>query len=226
MITGDSSIGISSTQYSGYEASSFSTSFSPGLDVFVLRGLSIGVDVDARYSSTGGELLSTTSSGLAGGPRLGFNVTLGRLVSWYPRVTVGGESLRREVHDSNASTFDTRATRSTYSGVFVSAFAPLLLHPRPHFFVPGFDYFVGAGVSLGMSVTASLDQRSGSERDQFSGTVVTVGLYAPLLVHFAPHAFAGFGPLVAHEALHTVDGRLGGVLATRIGASLVVGGWL
>jgi hypothetical protein len=48
----------------------------------------------------------------------------------------------------------------------------------------------------------------------------------PLLVHFASHAFFGFGPSVTHDLTNTVEG--GGVanLGTTVGAGLTVGGWL
>jgi hypothetical protein len=48
----------------------------------------------------------------------------------------------------------------------------------------------------------------------------SVGLYAPALVHVAEHFFTGFGPYVERDLTRV------GENATRVGASLVVGGWL
>jgi hypothetical protein len=378
VVTGDSTIGVSSTQFSGSDASSFAASFSPGLDVFIVRGLSIGIDVNLGYTSTKGygadsKLVSTTATTLAGGPRLGLNVPLSELVSWYPRFTFGVESVRLEVREPDTSTFGGGPRRSTDAALFVSAFAPILVHPEPHFFVgagpgflhafggaqggpqigverttisgrlviggwwggppvssgddrgplsrsapptsevprfgergqwvftgelggavsgakrtggdastivsfvPGFDHFFGKRVSAGLSAMAyhghevvktpsgpsttsdvtslglavrlgidaplssllsfypraslsvardSYDERSEGQRNDASSTVATLGLYAPLLVHMATHVFAGFGPYVAHDVLRSVDARPGNNLGTRVGASLVVGGWL
>ena len=374
VITGDASIGISSTSYPRSDASSFLVGFSPGLDVFVLRGFSVGGDVTMGYSSSrgygaGGELVETRSSTFGGGPRLGVNVRLGASVTWYPRVTVGVESVRLDVTDSSTSTFDPRPSRSTDTALFVSAFAPILFHPVPHFFIglgpgvrhafggaqggpqdgverttfsgrfvlgawwggsvtepeasdlappssaiaprfaergqcvftgevggaisrtdrsgvgastaasvaPGFDCFVGARVSVGVNASARwsdaifkapsgkvttievtraalgvrlgidqplsstfsfypratisvgrelFDERSGTQRNETASTVVSLGLYAPVLVHVATHAFAGVGPVVSRDVIRSTDGRVTEPLATVLGANLVVGAWL
>ncbi len=378
VITGDSTIALSSTQYSGSDASSFAAAFSPGLDVFVVRGLSIGIEGDLGYISakgyrSDGKLVSTTATTLRGAPRLGVNVPLGAFVSWYPRLTVGIESVRRVEVETRESTFGGGPQRSTEIALVVSGFAPLLLHPKPHVFVgvgpsvthafggaqggaqagverttigarfvvggwwdgaapapdprdapgpaeasapplpelgetghwvftgelgggvfatkrtrgdsstvvsfvPGFDHFVGKRISAGVSgliahghtvftppgggpsttsdVTSfggavrlggdvplsslvsfyprasfavareSYDERSVGARNGASATVLTLGLYAPLLLHVARHLFVGFGPSVTHDVLRSIDDRLGENLGTRVGAGLLVGGWL
>lgn len=56
---------------------------------------------------------------------------------------------------------------------------------------------------------------------------VAIGIYTPLLLHFASHAFAGFGPYVSHELVNKVPGGSGTQnLATSVGANLIVGAWL
>ena len=378
VVTGDSTIGLSSTQYSASDGSSFAGSFAPGLDVFVVRGVSIGIEGDLGYTSAkgyraDGKLVSTTGTTLAGAPRLGVNVPLSAVVSWYPRLTVGIESVRRTEVEPGESTFGGGPHRSTEIALVVSGFAPLLLHPKPHFFVgvgpsvshafggaqggaqagverttiggrfvvggwwggaapapdprdapgppefpapaspelgetghwvftgelgggvfatkrtrgdsstvvrfvPGFDHFVGKRISAGVSgliahghavftppgggpsttndVTSfggavrlggdvplsslvsfyprgsfavsreSYDERSAGARNAASATVLTLGLYAPLLLHVARHLFVGFGPSVTHDVLRSIDDRLGNNLGTRVGAGLLVGGWL
>ena len=72
----------------------------------------------------------------------------------------------------------------------------------------------------------SVDERSGSKSNSASSTVVTLSLYAPVLVHVATHAFVGLGPFVAHDAVRRADDRPRDNAATRVGASLVVGGWV
>ena len=390
VVTGASIIGVSSTQYSASDASSFAATFSPGLDVFVVRGVSVGIDADLGYSSAkgyaaDGKLIATTATTLAGGLRFGFNVPLSTLVSFYPRLTLGFESVRRTEIEPGGSTFAGSSHWSTESSPFVSAFAPLLLHPKPHFFLgvgpnvfhalggaqggsqagveqttigghfvvggwwggaapaadvhdvqnapdeqdardappppyfpplaraefgepgrwvftgevgggvaatkrtggdastagsfePGFDVFVGNRISVGASalfaqghsvvtppgggpstttdVTSfggaarlggdvrlsslasfyprasfavsrqSYDERSGSARNAASSTAFTLRLFVPLLLHITTHLFVGFGPTIDHDVLRSIDDRRGDNLATRVGAGLIVGGWL
>jgi hypothetical protein len=40
------------------------------------------------------------------------------------------------------------------------------------------------------------------------------------------HLFVGFGPSVTHDVLRSIDDRRGNTLGTRVGAGLLVGGWL
>ena len=50
-------------------------------------------------------------------------------------------------------------------------------------------------------------------------------LYAPLLVHPAPHFVVGFGPRLTHDFSVTRGGAYDGTQTTRLSAELVVGGW-
>jgi hypothetical protein len=85
------------------------------------------------------------------------------------------------------------------------------------------SFYPRASISVGRE---AFDVRSAPQTNAASSAVVTLGLYAPLLVHVATHAFAGFGPYISHDAIRRTDDRPGDTLATRIGASLLVGGWL
>ena len=67
---------------------------------------------------------------------------------------------------------------------------------------------------------------SGVRETEYVRNRVFVGLYLPLLVHVASHAFVGFGPSVTHDLMNrykTADHTNNG---TTIAASLTVGGWL
>ena len=344
VITGAAAIGISSTSLSRSQASRFAAVFSPGFDVFVIRNVSVGGDLDIAYERVKGYGSNSTgeTTTVAGGPRIGLNVPLGDLLSWYPRLTVGF-----------SANIDMGASRAT---PFVSVFAPLLLHPKPHVFfgfgpdarrefgaqdsggtnaqrttvagrfvvgawwgghadgvappdattqvvatrfgergqwvftgeaggalswtvdrggdrsitvasfTPAIDYFVARHFSIGLAgsgyyahasykggdpsntTSFGLGPRVGVDvplarglslypraniffsheaTDRTSGlstasdTVVALGIYAPLLVHVATHAFVGFGPYLAQDV-----SRTGNNVATRVGAALVVGGWL
>jgi hypothetical protein len=386
VITADSSIGISSTAFSQSDATRFSVGFSPGLDYFVIRHFSVGVDVNVAYANdrsygADGSLVETGITTVSGGARLGLDLPLGDVVSFYPRLTLGVESLHRESkvvvgRSLSVASIPIGAPSETLVGPWVSVFAPILLHPTTHFFVgagpalfhefgkanadpsiggertsivgrmvvggwwggddaaesratsvdgpgapppnrhaarfgdrdvwvlsgelgaslaratyggvsssvtsysisPSFDYFVAPHVSLGLggflghSSTDALradgpkvqydfttleavgrlgvdiplssalslypraslavgrtsyDEKSGSDESKFAVINVTAGLYAPLLVHFAQHAFGGFGPSVSHDLSNQVeDLHAPNNLATTIGARLIVGGWL
>jgi hypothetical protein len=386
VISADSSIGISSTQFSQSDATRFFVGFSPGVDYFVIRRFSIGVDLTLAYDNSRGygadnSLVESAVTTVSGGARLGLDLPLGDVVSFYPRLTLGVESLHRESKVVGRGTLSvasspTGAPSETLVGLYVSVFAPLLLHPTPHFFVgagpalfhefgkasadpsiggertsivgrmvvggwwggddaadsraasadgtvaqsasrhaarfgdrdvwvlsgelgaavsratyggvdssvtsysisPSFDYFVAPHVSLGLggilshssidspradgpkvqfdvttlqavgrlgvdaplsstlswypraSLAAgrtSYDERSGIDAITYATVNVTVGLYAPLLLHFAQHAFIGFGPSVSHDLSNQVENhQTSNNLGTTIGARLIVGGWL
>ena len=51
-------------------------------------------------------------------------------------------------------------------------------------------------------------------------------LYAPLLVHLAPHFFVGAGPSLYHDLSRTIDHVDYQNLRTTLGAGFVIGGWL
>ena len=69
--------------------------------------------------------------------RFGVNVPLGRLCSWYPRASVGLESDR--THTVPIEEFEGApsppASSSSSVGPWIYVYAPLLVHPAPHFFV-------------------------------------------------------------------------------------------
>jgi hypothetical protein len=101
VITADSSLGITSTEYSQSEARRFSASFSPGFDYFVIRRLSVGLDLTIAYGlgrgyGADGSLVETMITAIGGGPRFGLDVPLGEVVSFYSRATLGVESVHRE----------------------------------------------------------------------------------------------------------------------------------
>ena len=69
------------------------------------------------------------------------------------------------------------------------------------------------------------DLSSGSNHNTYGEATINVGLYVPLLVHVAAHAFVGLGPFVSYDVLHLDEfGRQN--RAVSGGASWIVGGWL
>ena len=61
-------------------------------------------------------------------------------------------------------------------------------------------------------------------KGDYGETAAWIEVYAPLLIHPAPHFFVGFGPDVFIDVIHDV----GGTENRRVywGATSLVGGWL
>jgi len=89
------------------------------------------------------------------------------------------------------------------------------------------SFYPRASLSAGTGSTNEESSRGSANDD--TDIFFAVGVYAPLLVHPAPHLFVGFGPQASTDLLHEYNDPRGGtksILATQVGASLVVGGWL
>jgi len=146
-----------------------------GIDRFIARHVSIGLDLGGSYfndQSYGVDTLRATRSNSVGaGARFGYDVPLGQLFSWYPRLTLG---LSR-----------------TYSKTTVS--------------------LARDSSWLDSSVASRI------------GPVVN--LYAPLLLHLAPHLFVGFGPRLQHHFGVQRGGPSDGTQSTLISGDFVLGGW-
>jgi len=76
---------------------------------------------------------------------------------------------------------------------------------------------------LGFSIARSSVSTDGTPQNPATGTVsntaVALNVFVPVMLHPAPHFFAGFGPFV--DADLTGDNK-----ATTFGAKLTLGGWL
>ena len=187
--TADTSLYLSSTEYSVTEAKYFSVGFSPGFDYFLTRGVSVGVDLDVSYDyargfDPNGDLVAAKTTTVGGGVRVGINVPLGDTFSFYPRLTLGGESSTREVSGSAAGpSFGSQGvvgvgnvgntTNTTLSvtagGPYAVLFAPLLLHPVEHF-------FIGAGPGVFVEVgDAHGDSTVGGPRTSVFGRILIGG---------------------------------------------------
>jgi hypothetical protein len=94
------------------------------------------------------------------------------------------------------------------------------------------DYFAAAigprvGVEMTLSSSLSLYPRASvfvgdEESGGTGGTLLYFSLYAPLLLHIADHFFVGFGPYVSRDFVRYGTNNE----EFRVGANLLVGGWL
>jgi hypothetical protein len=145
VITNALNAALSSTTYTNSQASSLSGAVVAGLDYFLVKNLSIGFDLELNYGNQSGygadgSLVKTVTSSLAGGPRVGYNVPIGRGFSFYPRATLGLEWAHRTEQVLAGSSVSiagnpTGAPATTQVGPWVSLYAPVDLQVRPHLFL-------------------------------------------------------------------------------------------
>lgn len=154
----DASFSVSRTTLEGVEGALVQISLAPAADYFVLENLSLGGAVGVTYNKSG------ESDGIRFtiGPRVGYNFKLTRLLSIWPRLGL--------------------AYAYTSSDQLAQNFA-------------------GQGLQTA------------------KGNAVTIAIFAPVMVHPAPHFFAGLGPYVEADA--NGDRR-----ATSWGVKLTLGGWI
>jgi hypothetical protein len=151
VLSGTSVLSASHYEYDNSQATGSSFEFSPGADYFVARGVSIGIDADASYVyaqgyDSSGELFQARTTRVAFAPRVGFNIPLGRMVSLYPRFTLGYESISTLETDA----FGENGVTASQSGAFVKLFVPILFHPIPRFYIGvGPDLFHDFGAVTG-----------------------------------------------------------------------------
>jgi hypothetical protein len=175
MMGSSNSLGISNETFSNSSATFFNVGGGIGIDNFVVDNVSLGFDAEAAYGDSKGygatTLSETTSTAFSGGVRFGFNLALGELFSWYPRLTL-----------SLASTHSNTKPIASFAGA-----------PLPP---PSSESSVGPATNL----------------------------YAPLLVHPAPHLVVGFGPRLQHDFGVTRGGPYDGSQPTLLSGEFVVGG--
>jgi hypothetical protein len=145
--------GISYETFSGSKAAFFNANFGIGVDRFIARNVSLGIDVQGSYSDSQGygatSFNDTRSTDFAGGLRFGVNVPIAHQWSCYPRVTLGLESNHsntRPIDEFNGAPLPPPSSSSNV-GPWIHLYAPILFHPAPHFFAgvgPGITRNFGA----------------------------------------------------------------------------------
>ncbi len=145
VFSGASSLDASYRWYESSLARSGAVSFSPGLDVFVARNVTVGGGITVSYADFRGygadsSLVETSTTTLSAGPRFGYNVALGSALSWLPRVTIGFEWSRQQEQVVSGASASIVASAlgyptTTRTGPWLSLDLPLLWHVAPHAFL-------------------------------------------------------------------------------------------
>jgi hypothetical protein len=171
VVTGGSDVGVSSTSYGASQAKYFAAIFSPALQYFIVRDVSVGLDMGLSYSDekgygADGSLVETKITSIYAGPRVGVNIRVGPVVSFYPTFSLGLEWRKQNEQDKQDqfTGFSLSITGSAVGypsnpsssqlGPYVDLYLPLLFHPTSHFFMgigPSFYHDFGT-VSGGPSV--------------------------------------------------------------------------
>lgn len=133
--------GISYETYSASQAAFFNANFGIGVDRFVARNVSLGIDVEGSYGDSKGygatSFNDTWSTHFGAGFRIGVNLPLGERWSWFPRASLGLDSNHTNtapIDGFNGAPFPAASSTSSV-GPWIYIYAPLLFHPAPHFFV-------------------------------------------------------------------------------------------
>jgi hypothetical protein len=121
-------------------------------------------------------------------------------------------------------------TSSTYGSELQKSDATSVsVGPRLGYDIPFLDmlsWFITIGFSYG-NVIRNTSTADGYHLWNTSENIIAMSVYAPILVHLAPHFYVGFGPSLYTELSHSygADSK-SNTKQTTFGASLIVGGWL
>ena len=157
-----------STGYDGTNSSTKTFAIQPGLDFFVVEHLSIGISLLGTYetgtgidSTTGGQVSYSVYS-FSAAPRIGVDIPLNRYASWWPAASFG---IGLDSHAESEGTSNNQ--KETY--VWVSLYAPVLVHLAPHF-------YVGFGPSLSQDLSRAITYPQSPISMQNRSTSVGAGL--------------------------------------------------
>lgn len=136
----DAALSLQRATQSDVDGSTTTVVLAPAADYFIVRNLSVGGSISLAYSKAG----ENTSTRFGLGPRIGYNIVLSQMLSVWPKLgfsyahtnskaetNIGGMQVSQE-SDSN--------------GIALNLFAPVMVHPAPHFFA-GFGPFLDTDLS-------------------------------------------------------------------------------
>jgi hypothetical protein len=159
-ISSDMNLGFYGSSTSEGGGSSWTFLLAPAADYFVIQGLSVGGQILYRHDhgsspgTDGGPSTSSDTDTFGIGPRIGYNIPISDLFSFWPKL---------------ALIFTDVATKGASGNSFdVQLYAPLLLHLAPHF-------FVGLGPQIQTDLTVSANAGGTAVKDPPKTT--SYGLY-------------------------------------------------
>jgi hypothetical protein len=136
--------GISSSSWSNSDARSFGVSFTPSIEYFFVRDLSVGLEVDLSWSDgqgygADGSLVETKHSLVSAAPHLGANIRFSRWLSLYSRLAFGVHRVEQSEtlvsgQEISIAASPTGGDRIIRTGPWLSLDAPLVLQVAPRFF--------------------------------------------------------------------------------------------
>lgn len=132
----DAALSIERRTQSGTKATT-TLSILPAMDYFVIDNLSVGGLMGVTYQKAGDE----RATSFRVGPRIGYNVPLSRLFSIWPKVGFAYAYNKVKVSEPDTASGADRYTTRDNHALALNLFAPVMLHPAPHFFA-GFGPFL------------------------------------------------------------------------------------
>jgi hypothetical protein len=127
-VSSDSSISISHETISDSSVSETKITLLPAVDYFVAHNLSVGGFVGLDYDKVGGE----HSTQFEIGPRIGYNVPLAKLISFWPKL---GLSYTHTSDGGALGVDEVSSVAPSGDHIALNIFAPVMFHPVTHFFV-------------------------------------------------------------------------------------------
>jgi hypothetical protein len=155
--------------YAGSGSTNTSIALTPGIDYFVANQFSVGISLNASYSggtgvdSTTGNQVTFSHHSYGVAPRIGVDIPMGSFVSLWPMASLGfGAGDYSEHEGTSGGSYST-------SFMWVSLYAPLLVHPASHF-------FVGLGPSVSHDLQNTISYPNSTATAQNRSTTVGAGL--------------------------------------------------
>jgi len=129
VFSSDASIQVQRTTQSDTDGALTTLSLAPAADYFVMPNLSVGGSIGVYYTKTG----ESNGSRFTIGPRVGYNLALSRLLSVWPKLGINYAHTGGDTPVANAAPGTTPGNNNN-DAIALSIFAPVMLHPAPHFF--------------------------------------------------------------------------------------------
>ena len=126
----DASIQVSRTTQSESDGANTQLSLAPAADYFIIKNLSLGGSVGVFYQKSG----ENSGSRFTIGPRVGYNFELSRMLSVWPKLGFNYAYTGNDYNGARVVNGDPVVNSGDNNAVALSLFAPIMLHPAPHFF--------------------------------------------------------------------------------------------